>query len=129
MAARLAERITDHTTVVRKNLMNGGVGAVGGGRRGSLINKGGSVTPRLAWPVESNELFVVLDRSWADQLQGVSGLYFYEYKWFVGCKEDDNLAIDETREGLYRLVTSFATTAEEVDTFSEVLLADCNARG
>lgn len=88
-----------------------------------LHGKGHMALPRLAWPVESNELFVVMEKRRANELQGSSGIIFYE--WIVPDLPMDEhcFSIDEANgEGLFRLVTSWSTTEEEVDMFSSILL-------
>ncbi|MDW3216217.1 MAG: beta-eliminating lyase-related protein [Ilumatobacteraceae bacterium] len=67
---------------------------------------------RLAWPSESNESFVVLDRSVHDALMA-AGASMYE--WYPNAlPEGEHLAEGEV---LARLVTSFATTDAHVDEF------------
>lgn len=88
-----------------------------------LHGKGHMALPRLAWPVESNELFVVMEKRRANELQGSSGIIFYE--WIVPDlpMNEHCFSIDEANgEGLFRLVTSWSTTEEEVDMFSSILL-------
>ncbi|PDT83012.1 low specificity L-threonine aldolase [Sinorhizobium sp. BJ1] len=70
-----------------------------------------SADSRLAWAPEANEVFVILKRELAARLQQ-QGAVFYD--WPV----PHHLAGSLTEnEGLYRLVTSFATQAEDVDRF------------
>ncbi len=69
-----------------------------------------SESARLAWPTGSNELFVILKKSVAENLKA-HGAVFYD--WPVPQTLTD-VAEDE---GLYRLVTSFATTADDVRQF------------
>jgi len=75
----------------------------------------GSNSTRLAWPSGSNELFVVLKKETAAKLQA-DGAVFYD--WPVPHALSDTVAGDE---GLYRLVTSFATTPNDVDQFLKAL--------
>ncbi|WP_276120244.1 threonine aldolase family protein [Pararhizobium qamdonense] len=75
----------------------------------------GSNSTRLAWPSGSNELFVVLKKETAAKLQA-DGAVFYD--WPVPHALADTVAGDE---GLYRLVTSFATTPHDVDQFLKAL--------
>ena len=67
---------------------------------------------RLAFPCQSNETFVVLDRGLFADLEA-AGVTFYE--WYPDAlPPDSQLAEDEV---LARLVTSFATTEAEIDEF------------
>ena len=66
---------------------------------------------RLVWPSGSNELFVILERDTAKKLEE-GGAVFYD--WPVPHTLAGSIAADE---GLYRLVTSFATTKEDVERF------------
>jgi threonine aldolase len=67
---------------------------------------------RLAWPCESNETFVVIDRSVYDVLVA-AGVSMYE--WYATALPDgQTLSGDEV---LVRLVTSFATRDGEIDAF------------
>ncbi|MQW88046.1 threonine aldolase family protein [Sinorhizobium saheli] len=70
-----------------------------------------SAESRLAWAPDANEVFVVLKRPVADRLQKECAVF---YEWHVPHHLNGSLAGDE---GLYRLVTSFATRAEDVDRF------------
>lgn len=70
-----------------------------------------SAGSRLAWAPDANEVFVVLKREAAGRLQRQGALF---YDWEVPHDLEGSLAEDE---GLYRLVTSFATRAEDVDRF------------
>lgn len=74
-----------------------------------------SSSARLAWESDANELFVVLQKTHAEAIK-LQGAVFYD--WPV----PDSMisAIDET-EGLYRFVTSFATTSDVVDRFISLL--------
>ena len=70
------------------------------------------------WPVEANEVFVLISRSACDRLKG-QGAAFYE-------RRAENLpkaAIVGPHSVLVRLVTSFATTAAEVDDFVTIASA------
>jgi threonine aldolase len=67
---------------------------------------------RLAWPVQANELFVILPVRLAERLLSAGAEF---YGWDRGSlPADTTLAADET---LIRLVTSFATSDENVDRF------------
>lgn len=74
--------------------------------RSGLAEKG----IRTAWPVEANEVFPVLTAGQIERLRQ-KGAVFYE--WAFG---DPELNDGET---VVRLVTSFATTEEDVDRFIE----------
>lgn len=67
---------------------------------------------RLAWPSESNEMFVVLDRELYDSLTQ-AGASMYE--WYPNALPAGERMADG--EVLARLVTSFATTDADVDEF------------
>ena len=69
----------------------------------------------MAWPCESNELFVTMPTQLAEQLEQ-AGAKFYPWpvpNWF-------NHEM-KSGEGLYRLVTSFATSEADVDQFLDLL--------
>lgn len=69
----------------------------------------------MAWPCESNEIFVVMPQGVADKLEE-AGASFYPWPtptWFK--------AAGSAEMGLFRLVTSFATTEQDVDQFIELL--------
>lgn len=70
---------------------------------------------RLAWPAEANEVFAVLERSDADRLRAAGAVF---YPWNPPHANPGLLAENEV---LLRLVASFATTADEVDRFVELL--------
>ncbi|WOS62284.1 threonine aldolase family protein [Sinorhizobium fredii] len=70
---------------------------------------------RLAWAPDANEVFAILKNSTATRLKQRGAIF---YDWPVPHHLAGSLAEDE---GLYRLVTSFATQAEDVDQF----VADC----
>lgn len=71
---------------------------------------------RLAWPVEANELFVIMPRTKARALQA-AGAVFYE--WRNHALPPDQRPQED--EAFIRLICSFATTAAEVTQFLEVL--------
>ncbi|XHC13827.1 low specificity L-threonine aldolase [Labrenzia sp. ac12] len=71
---------------------------------------------RTAWAVEANELFPILKRSQMEALQA-AGAKLYEWP-AEGLAEGHAPASDEV---CVRLVTSFATTDEDVDAFLKVL--------
>jgi threonine aldolase len=64
------------------------------------------------WPVEANEVFVLIGRAASDRLKA-KGAAFYE-RMADGLPTSANVKPDSA---LVRLVTSFATTPAEVDTF------------
>ncbi|MFD2057240.1 threonine aldolase family protein [Mesorhizobium calcicola] len=72
-------------------------------------------TGRLAWLPQANEVFAVLDRTNAEKLQA-AGAKFYE--WGVPQGFDGHLG---DNEAIYRFVASFATTAEDVDRFGQLI--------
>ncbi|OJF96642.1 threonine aldolase family protein [Pararhizobium antarcticum] len=74
-----------------------------------------SNSARLAWPSGSNELFVILNAETAKTLQD-KGAVFYDWP-----APQEVAATMDSDEGLYRLVTSFATTQDDVGQF----LATC----
>jgi threonine aldolase len=69
---------------------------------------------RLAWPTETNEVFAVFAKERAAALKA-AGAVFYDWP------PPHGVEIDGEAEALVRLVTSFATTPEEVDRFVEEL--------
>ena len=71
---------------------------------------------RLAVKPDANEVFVVLKKTMAGELRQ-KGAAFYE--WAAPLSHSDLLKDDS--EALYRLVTSFATSAGEVDAFGAAL--------
>src|SRR6266571_465650 len=64
------------------------------------------------WPVEANEVFVPLDAKTDQRLKGASATY---YPWSSGSLPA--AAVIAPGEMVVRLVTSFATTKADVDTF------------
>jgi threonine aldolase len=60
------------------------------------------------WPVEANEVFVALPPALCDELQAAGAAF---YRW------DTQTAADGSQAVTVRLVTSFATRADEVDRF------------
>lgn len=73
----------------------------------------GSRVARLGWEPEANEVFAIMKRDDAEKLH-LLGATFYD--WHVPAGFDGHLGQDEA---LYRFVTSFATTADEVDHFAK----------
>lgn len=74
-----------------------------------------SPVARLGWQPEANEVFAIIDRKVADKAQ-TAGAVFYE--WNVPASLAGQVGDDEA---LYRFVTSFATTADEIDRFGDLL--------
>lgn len=70
---------------------------------------------RLAWPTGSNELFVIIRNDAMKALQD-KGAVFYD--WPAGPDVKATMRDDET---LIRLVTSFATTKNDIDSFLSAL--------
>lgn len=75
-----------------------------------------SQVARLAWEPEANEVFAVMRPATAERLTA-AGARFYDWST-AGLAPEDRLA---EGEALYRLVTSFATTPDEVDAFVAAL--------
>jgi threonine aldolase len=71
------------------------------------------------WPVEANEVFATLPKTICARLKG-DGASFYE--WTADNPPRGPLAGPDAT--LVRLVTSFATTADEVDRFTATVKAD-----
>jgi threonine aldolase len=74
-----------------------------------------SAKGELAWANESNEVFVILSREKAKQLQE-AGAHFYDWPM-----PNDAVAELAPDQGLFRLVTSYCTEPEEVDRFLQTL--------
>lgn len=70
---------------------------------------------RLAWEPEANEVFAIIPAKIAEALQE-KGARFYD--WHVPASFGDQIAPDEK---LWRFVTSFVTSIDEVDRFAEML--------
>jgi len=78
---------------------------------------------RLAWERAGNEVFAIMPRAMAEAMRA-RGCGFHE--WTA-----TNLAPDTPlgqQEGIYRLVTSFATRAEQIDAFIAVTREAGSAR-
>jgi threonine aldolase len=70
-----------------------------------------------AWPVEANEIFVALPPQVDARLKAAGATY---YPWTA------NAGSESTHDGtLVRLVTSFATTLEEIERFLAIVRASC----
>jgi threonine aldolase len=80
--------------------------------RNGVVN---SKNARLAWHAEANEVFVILDKALADRLRE-KGAVFYQWN-----PPRANPGLLGEHEVLVRLVTSFATEADQVDRFIEIL--------
>lgn len=72
-------------------------------------------TARLAWETTANEVFAVIEKSSADRARE-KGAKFYDWQPPHGW-----LPLPNENETLVRLVTSFATSEDEVDQFIEVV--------
>lgn len=70
---------------------------------------------RLAWEPQANEVFAIVGREKAEQMRA-AGARFHE--WGVPQSFDGDVP---EGEAIYRFVTSFATTAEDVDRFGELI--------
>ncbi|UCI09151.1 threonine aldolase family protein [Mesorhizobium sp. B1-1-8] len=80
-----------------------------------------SDTARLAWLPQANEVFAVMKKAEADRLQA-AGAAFYD--WHRPRGFDGHIGEDEL---LYRFVTSFATTTEEIDRLGGLLASTAPA--
>jgi threonine aldolase len=74
-----------------------------------------SNTVRLAWQPQANETFVIMQKIKAEELRSKGAVFF---EWGVPAAHSDLL---QEGENLYRLVTSFATTSEEINEFISCL--------
>ncbi|RWP57902.1 low specificity L-threonine aldolase [Mesorhizobium sp.] len=74
-----------------------------------------SASARLAWLPQANEVFAVMKKAKAERVL-LAGAAFYD--WHKPHDFDGHIGEDEA---LYRFVTSFATTEEEVDRFGELI--------
>lgn len=70
---------------------------------------------RLGWAPEANEVFAILPRTDAERLRGAGAVF---HDWHAPHGFDGTIGADET---LCRLVTSFATTEADVDSFGALL--------
>jgi threonine aldolase len=70
---------------------------------------------RLAWQPEANEVFTILDKAYAEQLREQGAVF---YAWNPPRATTNLLQSDEV---LVRLVSSFATEAEQVERFIALL--------
>jgi len=69
----------------------------------------------LAWVCQSNELFITMPKTLADSLQSHGARF---YPWPVPAEFAKKMRVGD---GLYRLVTSFATQPQDVDRFLELI--------
>ncbi|MGE3305997.1 MAG: low specificity L-threonine aldolase [Rhizobiaceae bacterium] len=70
---------------------------------------------RLGWEPEANEVFAILPTALAGDLREAGAVF---YPWHA---PEDLAATITPEEGLFRFVTSFATTEEEVDRFGALI--------
>lgn len=75
----------------------------------------GSRKVRLAWEPGANELFAVMDNALAEELKD-KGAVFYPWATPQGFARDTR-----ENEALFRFVTSFRTTQDEVDRFGDLI--------
>lgn len=75
----------------------------------------GSRQARLAWTPQANEVFALLPRAIAEAAKA-KGAVFHDWHLPAGFGD-----ADPDRELLCRFVTSFATTAEDVDRFADLI--------
>ena len=76
---------------------------------------GASNRARLAWPTPANEVFAIFSTEQAKRLRA-AGATFYD--WTIS--DQDTLGLSDG-EGVFRLITSFATSADDVDRILDVL--------
>lgn len=74
-----------------------------------------SPVARLGWQPEANEVFAIINKDVAKKAQA-AGAVFYE--WHVPASLAGKV---QENEALYRFVTSFATSAEDVSRFGDLL--------
>jgi len=74
-----------------------------------------SASARLAWLPQANEVFAVMQKAEADRLQAAGAVF---YDWHRPHGFDGHIGVDEA---LYRFVTSFATTSEDVARFEALI--------
>ena len=70
---------------------------------------------RLAWPTPANEVFAIFSTELAKQLRA-AGAAFYEWNF----SDKDSLGLSEG-EDVFRLIASFATSADDIDGFLDVV--------
>lgn len=74
-----------------------------------------SDTARLAWEPQANEVFVILGEDAVEKARA-AGAGFYE--WHAPQGSSDKIG---PHEAMYRFVTSFATTTEDVEKFASII--------
>ncbi|PBB69812.1 low specificity L-threonine aldolase [Mesorhizobium sp. WSM4312] len=74
-----------------------------------------SAHAKLAWLPQANEVFAVIKKTEAERLQAAGAVF---YDWHKPHGFDGHIGEEEL---LYRFVTSFATSAEEVDRFGQLI--------
>ena len=82
-------------------------------RLASAIDASGQM--RLAWQPQANEVFAIVDKEKMERLQAAGAVF---YPWNPPHGFEDSIGEGET---LTRLVTSFATTADEVEAFGRLI--------
>jgi threonine aldolase len=70
---------------------------------------------RLAWKPQANEVFAIMEKAQAARLQA-AGAHFHD--WHPPCGMADTLG---EGEALYRFVTSFATTPEDIERLERLI--------
>jgi threonine aldolase len=70
---------------------------------------------RIAWEPQANELFAIMSKDLADRLTAAAAVF---HLWNTPHGYAGAIGDDET---ICRFVTSFATTAEDIDRFSELI--------
>jgi len=75
----------------------------------------GARKARLAWEPEANEVFGVMRKETEEELRGKGAVF---YPWEKPAGWDGEMDADE---GLYRFVTSFATTDEDIERLAELI--------
>jgi threonine aldolase len=70
---------------------------------------------RVAWEPQANELFAVMSKDLAERLTTAGAVF---HLWNTPHGYAGAIGYDET---ICRFVTSFATTAEDVDRFGELI--------
>jgi threonine aldolase len=70
---------------------------------------------RLAWEPEANEVFAILERDKAEKMKAADARF---HEWGLPQSFDGDVP---EGEAIYRFVTGFATTADEVDRFGELI--------
>src|SRR5690606_7451852 len=79
------------------------------------IHIAASKNGRLGWEVEANEVFPIIDTETIGRLKEAGASF---HSWVTPRRMADQVS---EKESLARLVTSFATTTDEVDRFAELL--------